>query len=432
MGYLRNSIPLLLLLNLWTAVNAQQVSIPAYIAYATPSEQNNEDGESKLFTISNGLQNWNDTKQQIQFFFRIRTIGKLDLSLFARNDVAGNKLSASVAGKTFIVAIPQSKDFKLVKIGSIEVKDTGDLSLTLSALAKKGKVIADIKSLELNGLATKGIHYNPKPRRNAASVHLFFPMADTMKATSFYSEITVPKNEDPLYTYYMACGFARGYFGIQVNGPAERRVIFSVWDAGTEAIDRGKVSDENKVQLVAKGEEVIAESFGNEGTGGHSHWVYDWKAGETYRFLVTALADSATSTTTYAGYFFIPETQRWKLIACFKAPKDGQNLHKLYSFIENFEGNNGQLHRKAYFGNQWIRRNNGDWKEITNATFSYDATGRAGDRLDYGGGTDDNRFYLWNGGFGIADTHFGEVFTRRSLGEKPIIDLSKNADSAVE
>ena len=429
---MKKALSILLLLIVVCTANAQQVSIPAYTAYATPMEENNEDGESKMFTLSDGLHNWTDAKQFVQFFFRIRTKGKLDLSLFIKNDDAGNKLTASIAGKIIIFAVPQSKDFKLLKIGSVEIKDTGSYSLTLGPAIKKGNTMADIRSLELNGAAVKNIHFNPKPRRNAASVHLFYPLADSIKATSFYSEITVPKDEDPQYSYYMACGFARGYFGIQVNSPTERRVIFSVWDAGTEATDRNKVPDENKVQLVAKGEQVFADAFDNEGTGGHSHWVYNWRAGETYKFLVTSVVDSASNTTTYAGYFFIPETQKWKLIACFKAPKDGQNLRKLYSFVENFEGNNGQLHRKAFFGNQWIRRENGDWRELTNSSFSYDVTGRAGDRVDYGGGADSNRFYLWNGGFVTANTHFGEVFTRQAVGTKPTIDLYKNIDSVLE
>ena len=42
-------------------------------------------------------------------------------------------------------------------------------------------------------------------------------------------------------TYYMACGWHRGYFGMQVNSPTERRIIFSVWDSGGEAVDRSKV-----------------------------------------------------------------------------------------------------------------------------------------------------------------------------------------------
>ena len=46
---------------------------------------------------------------------------------------------------------------------------------------------------------------------------------------------------------------------------------------------------------------------------------------------------------------------------------------------------------EPYYGNQWIRRENGDWKEVTQSKFSYDATGKAGDRIDYGGGVEDNR-----------------------------------------
>jgi hypothetical protein len=259
-----------------------------------------------------------------------------------------------------------------------------------------------------------------------------YPLDDTMKVVSFYNEVTIPKDADQLHSYFMACGFARGYFGIQVNSSTERRVIFSVWDAGNEATDRNKVSDDNKVQLMAKGENVFADGFGNEGTGGHSHFIYNWKAGETYKFLVTASTDSTTVTTSYAGYFFIPEEQKWKLIACFKAPKDGKPLRKLYSFVENFWGNNGQLYRKAYFGNQWIRRENGEWKEVTESMFSYDATGKAGDRIDYGGGIEDNKFYLWNGGFKQSKTGYGDLYNRAPLNQKPVIDFYKNADSAAE
>ena len=408
------------------------VSIPAYTAYAIPAEESNDAGESNLFKEKAGIQNWTDTKQQIQFYFNIRSTGKLNLSLLLKNDVAGNKLTVSFAGKMFNCIVPQSKKFKQVTVGTVEIKEAGFYALILSAPLKKGKTIAAIKSLELSGAATKDMHFNAKLRKNAASVHLMYPMDDSMKVVSFYNEITVPKDTDVLHSYYMACGFARGYFGIQVNSPAERRVIFSVWDAGNEAVDRNKVSDDNKVQLMAKGEDVFADGFGNEGTGGHSHWVYNWKAGQTYKFLVTAATDSASNTTSYAGYFFIPEKQQWKLIACFKAPKDGKPLRKLYSFVENFDGSNGQLFRKANFGNQWIRRENGDWKEITESKFSYDVTGKSGDRIDYGGGTEDSTFYLWNGGFKKTTTKFGDMYNRTANNSKPVIDFYKNADSLIE
>jgi FKBP-type peptidyl-prolyl cis-trans isomerase len=227
----------------------------------------------------------------------------------------------------------------------------------------------------------------------------------------------------------MSNGFSRGYFGIQVNSENERRVIFSVWDAGKEAVNRSKVADSNKVKLLAKGEGVFTDDFGNEGTGGHSHWVYPWKAGVTYKMLVTALTDSASQTTTYSGYFFLPEQQKWKLIASFRAPKDGEPLRNLYSFNENFVGSNGQLQRSAYYGNQWGQRENGTWVELTESSFSYDATGKAGDRIDYGAGVEGGMFYLWNGGFKPATSKFGDKFSRPAKNNKPTIDFTKNADS---
>ena len=415
-----------------TTYGQTNVSIPACTAYAVPAEASNKNDKSILFSEKNGLQNWGSKEQQVQFYFNLRKTGQLKLALLLKNDMAGNTLSATVAGKKFSVAVPKSSDFKKITIGNVQVKEPGFYVLTLSSLLNKGKTVADIKSLELSGEAMQDIHFNAKPRKNAASVHLLYPLDDSMKAVTFYNEVTIPKDADVLHTYFMACGFARGYFGMQVNSTTERRVIFSVWDAGNEAVDRNKVNEENKVTLMAKGENVFVDGFGNEGTGGHSHLVYNWKAGETYKFLVTASTDSATVTTSYAGYFFIPEEQKWKLIACFKAPRDGKPLRKLYSFVEDFDGNNGQLFRKANFGNQWIRRENGDWKEITQSTFSYDATGKAGDRIDYGGGTEDNKFYLWNGGFKNSATKFGDAYTRMPTNQKPTIDFYKNVDSAVE
>lgn len=403
---------------------AQTARIPAYTGYAVPAESD----ESDLFSVDKGL-HWTDAKQVISYSFYIRKAGKLVIQLQAKNAVAGSQLVMSFNGKAKLLNIPAAKDFTQVAAGIFEVKDSGFYTLRFKALKKAGKTVADIRSIELSGTAAD-IHFNPKPRRNAASVHLRYPLPDSVKAVAFYNEITIPEGADLLHSYYMACGFARGYFGIQVNGPAERRVIFSVWDSGNEAVDRNKVADSNKVQLQAKGDGVIANDFGNEGTGGHSHWVYNWKAGVTYPFMVTALPDSATQTTIYTGYFFIPEIQQWKLIASFKAPHDGKTLRNLYSFNENFVGVNGQLYRKALFGNQWVQRENGSWKELTQSTFSYDATGKAGDRIDYGGGVENEKFYLWNGGFQKANAVYGQVFERTAAGKRPAIDWTKNADSA--
>ena len=434
MHYLKKNFPIcLFLLILGKIVSAQSVfTIPAFTGYAIPLEKSNEDDESKLFDPKLGLHDWSNKNTQVHYYFYLRNTGLLELALSIKNASAGNQIRVRLAGKTFNVAVPASKDFVNTKVGSVLIPKPGFYSVEISTIKKIGKTIADLESLSLSGPASADMHFNAKPRRNAASVHLVYPLPDSIKAIGFYNEITVPKNSDQLFSYYMACGFSRGYFGIQVNSATERRVIFSVWDAGTEAVDRSKVGEENKVQLNGKGENVVAEGFGNEGTGGHSHWVYNWKAGETYRFYVTALPDSASNSTIYSGYFFIPETKKWKLIASFKAPKDNTYLHGLYSFLENFWGVNGNLYRKAYYSNQWVRKENGEWMPINECKFSCDATGKALDRIDFGGGVENDSFYLWNGGFQNTNTTYGTILKRKGNDTKPIVDLYLNEDSAAQ
>jgi hypothetical protein len=208
---------------------------------------------------------------------------------------------------------------------------------------------------------------------------------------------------------------------MQVNSPTERRIIFSVWDAGGEAVDRRKVADENRTKLVAKGEGVFSGDFGNEGTGGHSHLKYMWKTGEKQRFIVTAKVVDKTHTI-YSGFWFHPEQKQWMLISSWNAPKTGDWLHGLYSFSENFGGSNGHLQRKALFGNQWLRTDAGKWIEISTASFSHDGTGKS-DRLDRFMGVEQGQFFLSQGGFVPGFTKYGEKFTRPAVGTPPDVRL---------
>lgn len=281
-----------------------------------------------------------------------------------------------------------------VALGMFAVPTPGYYRIDLRLV--DGSPLRNLRSLTLTGPAVVGAHANLKERRNAASVHLGYPVPKAHEAEIewFYCELT-PRT-DPLWTYYMATGWHRGYFGMQVNSPTERRLIFSVWDSGNEGIDRSKVAAEDRVQLVAKGEGVVADSFGNEGTGGHSHLVHDWQLGPTFRFLMRAEPDG--DHTTYTGWFWFAERREWGLIASFRAPKDGQYLKGLYSFNENFSGSNGDLQRDCEFGNVWVRTKAGQWLAIRQARFTHDGTGDQ-DRLDRCGGVRGEAFFLQNGGF---------------------------------
>ena len=142
-----------------------------------------------------------------------------------------------------------------------------------------------------------------------------------------------------------------------------------------------------------------------------------WRTGERQRFLVTAQPTNQTYTI-YSGYYFHPDRKQWMLISSWRAPKDGSWMRGLYSFSENFGGSTGHLRRKALYGNQWIRADNGKWFELTTATFSHDATGKT-DRLDRFMGVEKGDFFLSHGGFVPGYAKFGEKFTRPAVGAEP-------------
>ncbi|MBN9502299.1 MAG: hypothetical protein BGO01_13370 [Armatimonadetes bacterium 55-13] len=396
------------------AVLAQsELRIPGFTAYLSPNPEAFEVSERR------GVVGWNDPATHILWFGKFAQSGNVKVEVqITGGKGAGSSFRMSFAGQTKVAKSDASGsvDFGVFKLGK-----AGYQKFDLSALGKKGTAFGTPSALVLSGPGTAGAHFNVESRRNAASVHLGYPTPEDAKVVKFYNEVTA--KEDPLHTYYCAIGFRRGYFGMQVNSPTERRIIFSIWDSGNEANDRDKVGAEDRVKLLAKGPNVVAGDFGNEGTGGHSHEVYNWKKGQTYKFLVTAKPEGTA--TIYSGYFFFPEKKAWQLIASFRAPKDGGYLRGFYSFDENFWGTNGYLLRKAEFGNQWMQTEDGTWTEVTKARFTHDPTGKEA-RKDYSAGPKGTAFFLANGGFEDNGVKYGDTFERKPTGRKPDISTLPN------
>lgn len=385
-----------------------ELTVPAFTAYSEPDFRGVE------FLKEKGLTDWKDAKQHVLWFGEIKTAGKLTAALRVKGD-DGRDLQLTVGEASREATVTNG----MASFGEFEIRKAGYVKFELTSKADAdGKGL--IEALVLDGPAVKDAHFNLEPRRNASSVHLFYPTPKDEKVAMFYNEVTAV--EEPLYSFYMACGFTRGYFGMQVNSPKERRIIFSVWDAGSgqKADDRSAVAADDQTQLLAKGEGVEASVFGNEGTGGHSHLVYPWKTGEAQKFVVAVKPDG--SHTTYSGYWFHPEKKAWMLIASFRAPKDGNFLRGLHSFSENFGGQNGHQQRKALYGPQWIADADGKWTELTTATFSCDGTGKA-NRLDRFMGVENGRFFLSQGGFVEGFTKYGETFQRTATNEPPKFKL---------
>ena len=390
-----------------------ELTIPAYCGYAHP-DANAVRRDQRTGAVRR-------CEGQLVFYVQLCTAGALDVALERLPGSPAQKVQLTVSGPTerggstkMMLALraiaQQAEDGLRATFRGAVVTRPGPFVLTLAST--DGSPLEDLAALHLSGPGAEGAKASTVERRNAASVHLWYdvPADHRDDVEWFYCELRA--HEVPLWTYYMATGWHRGYFGMQVNSQTERRIIFSVWDAGDEAVDRDKVAAADRVQLVAKGENVHASGFGNEGTGGHSHLEYFWRMDDTVRFLVRAEPHAEAEATTYTGWFSVlrdgeQEPSDWRLVASFRAPRDGKRLTGLYSFSENFSGANGDRLRRCSYGNVWVRTHGGQWLPMTAARFTHDGHGNE-HRLDRGAEVADGRFVLMHGDFRTAPTRRGE------------------------
>ncbi len=223
------------------------------------------------------------------------------------------------------------------------------------------------------------------------SVHLGYT-ADA--GTAFYVEATV--RESAPGTYFCACGFNSGYFGIQELADGKKLALFSVWDP-TAGDDPKTVPEEKRVKTLHKGEGVRIGRFGGEGTGGQLFFDFDWKVGDTYKFLVTAAPDGADRTA-FAGYLYLPAKEEWKHLVTFSTLAKQKQLGGYYSFVEDFRRNkvSATLARTAEYGNVWTRSAKGEWTPTVEARFTGDSNPVL--NIDAGLTKAKDRFFLATGG----------------------------------
>ena len=377
----------------------------------------------------NGITDWTDAASVYTVYERLASTGDVQLSLHASVPEGKSRLQVSANGKAADLEL-QGSDMKPYSAGSWKITDTGYLRISIRALSKEGSVFAAIESIEATGSAVTGQTTFVKDNegnffywgRRGPSVHLNYPLPDSIQAEWFYNEVTVPMKQDVKGSYFMTAGFAEGYFGIQVNSETERRILFSVWSPFTTD-DPAKIPDDQKIQLLQKGEGVHAGEFGNEGSGGQSYLKYMWKAATTYRFLLHVKPGSDNHTM-YTAYFFEPGAGKWMVIASFKRPKTSTYLKRPHSFLENFIPETGDTERMVLFSNPWIKDTAGNWTALTRARFTGDNTAVKGYRMDYSGGVNGNSFFLRNCGFFRNYTKLNSVFERKAIGKHPDIDFN--------
>lgn len=369
------------------------------------------------------LRNWNSTETVVSFYFRAEQSGKMNVALQAEGH---SKIEVSLLGKTKKVKLDSDEPVR-VELGTFKVKEPGYIRMDIRGLKiKEGEGFGNVAAVYVGGEVAPVVCVSPEFSthfgRRGPSVHLGYGLPDE-DVEWFYNEIVVPEEGDIPSSYYMACGFGQGYFGMQNNSPHKRRVLFSVWSP-FNTDNPSEIPDSLRVTLVKKGEGVKVNDFGNEGSGGQSYMFYDWKAGERCRFLMGVRPDG-NGNTVYTAYFFDNHKGKWQLVASFRRPQITTWYTGAHSFLENFNPVMGYINRKACYTNQWARTVDGKWVPVTHARFTCDATGNQKQRLDYNGGVEGEGFFLTMGGFFDGYMKSGTWFERTgNVTEAPDIDFS--------
>ncbi|MGN0860786.1 MAG: DUF3472 domain-containing protein [Candidatus Spyradosoma sp.] len=373
-----------------------------------------------------GATAWTDPEAIVSVYFATEKPQEaLDLSLCVRGNAT---YEVSCGNEKFIVPAAHRK-LGVATVGRVRLASAGYHRVDIRALEKgEGeKDFGEISDLILDGLNGKatfvGRNFSTHWGRRGPSIYSLYAGPEGKHIAYFYNEVLVPEGEDTLYTFYMACGFGQGYFGIQTNSPTERRVLFSVWSPFSTH-DPKSVPEADRVRLVKSGEGVTVRDFGGEGSGGQSFLRYPWKAGTTYRMLVGAkpLADGGTR---YSGWFYAPEEGKWRLVASFVRPRTQSWVRGTCSFLENFSPESGWKERRVLYKNQWAMDTEGKWHELTTGGFMGDGTAGAKVRLDFAGAlTEDGSAYeLRNCGFFVGNTDMKAKVKRKGTGTPPDVDV---------
>lgn len=376
-----------------------------------------------------GWENWQDADAVWSTYISISKPGTLKLAVLLQVPSGVSQLKWTINGISKIITVSGASE-KEYAIGEWTISKPGYIKIDAQGISRTGPLFANVSSLEVEGSVADGQVSFVKNNegnyfywgRRGPSVHINYDCSAINDDIEwFYNEIMVPADNDVIGSYFMADGFAEGYFGMQVNSPTERRVLFSVWSP-FDTDNPKDIPENKKIILLKKGEGVHAGEFGSEGSGGQSYLQYNWKAGETYKFLLHA-KPAANNYTDYSTWFFIPEKKKWMLIARFSRPETHTYLKRLHSFLENFEPETGNVTRKAFYHDQWVRTKTGEWKAITQMLFTGDATANIGYRLDYSGGVENGKFFLRNCGFFNDSTTLKTKFSIPAPIKTPLIDL---------
>ena len=363
--------------------------------------------------------------ESVHTYFFLPHEGSLNLTFNFQSSI-NQTIRITFNGETRAVKLDEVN--KTYEWGEISELDAGHYSIVFKLDDTYSNQPTLIETIDLQGSSlTRGLGQIPSHETQMpAALHLWPRVPESYGDIEWlYSEVLVEEGDDILYTFFMANGFAEGYFGIQTNRKniEERWVLFSIWSPYVTD-DPNEIPENQRVRLIRQGEGVTVGEFGNEGSGGQSYMPFPWVVGQRYGFL-TQIKPVSPTETHYTAYFYDPIGDEWYLIATFERPLTHTYAKGWYQFIEVYLENNGNIERSGHYGNYWVRNTQGDWFQINSAMFTGTMNASFGYRNDFtvGLSSHDGMIYLTTGGFNIMPTQLNRVITLESLGDFPGIDL---------
>ncbi len=251
----------------------------------------------------------------------------------------------------------------------------------------------------------------------AHAQHLWWKHPGQEDTTCIYGEVTVLATSPAIY--YCGANWhpgepAGGYCGIQHNSLTEKRTIFSVWDT----------SPSLHSQIGNLAPDAITSRYGNEGTGVHTHMIWNWNLGQTFRFFVRKHPSKGPNYTSTDYFIYDPSQQSWRLSASIDSPEDkGKSVQTiaggLCSFLENFAGKNKDIAKIATY-NLWLGHTPKDMKRLREVVG--DGTfGKLGDSYFLAEGSAEN---LANAFSQLAPRYGQPLFGSHDKPLPPLMDMS--------
>ena len=163
---------------------------------------------------------------------------------------------------------------------------------------------------------------------------------DSIPAMGFYAELSIPE------------------FG------NSKKAVSGI-SANEASVSIGSYKRQKNIQFRFRNKKSKNLLTGNEvyNMPGAKGWNYNWSYNEIYPLLVLSASDSASHSTHYSGYIFLPKENKWKLIASSVYP-DTMRIQYAWPGASNRGGEVGAV----IYSNRWLLRSNGTWKALDSQT----------------------------------------------------------------